>query len=87
MLKKALVLAVMAAFAASGSAFAVGYERYTVDGTPKRITHSSAKSCKSLDRALAEATFLKKYPGWIDEASFFVKDVLSQFGIVDKKGP
>ncbi len=86
-LRKALALALVALFAASGSAIAVGYERYTVDGTPKRVTPAKAKSCTTLNGALAEATFLKKYPHWIDEAAFFVKDILSQFGIVDKKGP
>ena len=86
-LRKALALAVIAIFAAYGSALGVGYERYTVDGTPKRVTPAKAKGCTSLDGALAEATFLKKYPGWIDGAAFFVKDILSQFGVVDKKAP
>jgi hypothetical protein len=86
-LRKALALAVIAIFAASGSALAVGYERYTVNGTPKRVTPAKGKRCTTLNGALAEATFLKKYPGWIDGAAFFVKDILSQFGIVNKKAP
>ena len=82
-----LVMILIVVFAAAGGAWAVGYERYPVHPSAKRVSQKKAKNCTSLEKALSEATFWDKYPQWLDQAAFAVKDVLSQFGIVDKKTP
>ena len=43
------------------------------------------KMRKLLVSALEKATFAQKYPQIIDEVTFFIKDVLSQFGLTENK--
>lgn len=62
------------------TALAVGYEQYRPAG-------SKAQETCGWWGALKKGLFVEKYPGLIDEAAFAVKDLLSQFGVVDKKTP
>ncbi|MBI5568313.1 MAG: hypothetical protein HY914_00055 [Desulfomonile tiedjei] len=80
------ILALMLLMAA-GSALAVGYDRY--EGgyhratRSQRVTHTSASAWDTV----RQASMLEKVPGVIDRAAMAVKDLLSQFGLVEKKIP
>jgi hypothetical protein len=67
------------------NALAVGYERYR----PTGYVEAQAKAQEACGwwGALKKGLFVEKYPGLIDEAAFAVKDLLSQFGVLDKKTP
>jgi len=73
-------LALLFVLATSHSVYAVGYERYEVNGA--QVTQSQTKSDASegLCHTLKQATFLEKVPAVLDQVAFFVRDVLGQFG-------
>jgi len=64
---------------------AVGYEKYDSSGNPISNTENGSKQTESLGSAVEQATFAKKYPQIIDEVTFFIRDVLSQFGLTENK--
>jgi len=84
---RVVVTCLIVVFLGTGSARAVGYERYNANGTCRTESPRKSKSFKSFQKALQEASFLEKYPAFIDQAAFFVRDILSQFGLVNKKAP
>jgi hypothetical protein len=84
---KALLIAVTVVFAATGSALAVGYERYVINGPSQRATDNRAESHASLEKALRQASLCESYPKVLDEVAFTVKDILSQFGLVNRQSP
>jgi hypothetical protein len=67
------------------NALAVGYERYRPAGS----VEAQVKAQETCDwwGSLKQGLLVDKYPGLIDEAACAVKDLLSQFGILDKKTP
>jgi len=67
------------------NALAVGYERYPPAGS----VEAQVKAQETCDwwGSLKQGLLVDKYPGLIDEAAGAVKDLLSQFGILDKKTP
>jgi len=67
------------------NALAVGYEQYRPAGCVE--TQAKAQETCGWWGALKQGLFVEKYPGLIDQAASAVKDVLSQFGVVDKKTP
>ena len=67
------------------NALAVGYEQYRPTGSPE--AQAKAQETRGWWGALKQGLFVEKYPGLIDEAASAVKDLLSQFGVVDKKTP
>jgi len=72
---------------AAGSALAVGYDRYEGGYRrglgPQRVAHTSA----SLWDTVRKASMVEKVPGVLDHAAMAFKDLLSQFGLVQKKIP
>ncbi len=66
---------------------AVGYEKYDSSGNPITGTEKDSNQEQSVSSALQKATFADKYPEVIDEVAFFIKDVLSQFGLTENKNP
>ncbi|MGC8660873.1 MAG: hypothetical protein ACP5U1_17605 [Desulfomonilaceae bacterium] len=64
---------------------AVGYEKFDASGNPISKTENGSKYGESWGSAIEQASFAKKYPQIIDEATLFIKDVLSQFGITENK--
>jgi hypothetical protein len=63
------------------NALAVGYERYRPGGSVE-----AQETCDWWG-SLKQGLLVDKYPGLIDETACAVKDLLSQFGILDKKIP
>lgn len=84
---KAVLIAVVVVFAATSSVLAVGYERYVVNGSARPVPIDRVKRYASLENALKQASFCEKYPKVLDEVAFTVKDILSQFGLVDRQAP
>ena len=68
-------------------AMAVGYEKYDSSGNPISGTENRSNQEASVSSALQKATFADKYPELIDEVTFFIKDLLSQFGLTENKNP
>lgn len=66
-------------------AMAVGYEKFDSSGNPISKTENGPKYGEGVGSAIEQATFAKKYPQMIDEVTFFIKDVLSQFGLTENK--
>ncbi|MEJ2715758.1 MAG: hypothetical protein P8182_01255 [Deltaproteobacteria bacterium] len=84
---KAMMIAIMLVLVGTGSALAVGYERYFING-PSPVGHSNkAATCRNLENALKKASLVEQYPKVLDEVAFTVKDILSQFGLVDRQTP
>lgn len=82
---KAIMIAVMVVLVGTGSALAVGYERYVINGPSQGGYDDRAVSHASLEKALKKASFVEHYPKVLDEVAFTVKDILSQFGLVDRQ--
>ncbi|MCA1962102.1 MAG: hypothetical protein LDL33_15070 [Desulfomonile sp.] len=86
-LRTSVIVATLMAFFGTGIAAAVGYERLEVNNTAQKQTAAKAAPSKDLGKALREASFIDKCPALIDQAVFFVKDILGQFGITKPKAP
>lgn len=71
----------------TGSAFAVGYDRYY--GGERRGIHPqhTTQASVSLWDSVRDASMVEKFPGAIDHAAVVIKNILSQFGLVEKKAP
>ena len=82
---KVFGIIVLISFVSVNVVMAVGYEKYDSSGNPMSKTENSAKSDENIGSAIEKATFVKKYPQIIDEVTFFIKDVLSQFGLTENK--
>jgi hypothetical protein len=67
------------------SALAVGYERYRPAGSAE--SQVMAQEARGAWESLKKGMFVEKYPGLLDDAASAVKDLLSQFGVLDKKAP
>jgi hypothetical protein len=82
-LRKIVGLALILTFSCAGMAFSVGYERYdAIDSTA-----SSKKGTRTVSYESETASFLKKCPALLDEVAFFVRDMLSQFGLANSRKP
>jgi hypothetical protein len=70
-----------------GHAGAVGYDKHVVreSAAPQADTKASCAPAKS--EAPKPKTWLERGPGLLDDAAAFVKDILGQFGIVEKTAP
>jgi hypothetical protein len=81
------VITILALLMGTGSASAVGFERY--DSMGQRIERNNATHHTRQDRPgpVQKTPFLHEWPGIIDDAASLVKDILSQFGLADKKAP
>jgi hypothetical protein len=77
---KVIVLSLMLGLVGATGAWAVGYERIEVPQAKKQ-----AKLV--VVGAPANGSFMKKCPALLDETATVVKDILSQFGLVNKKTP
>jgi hypothetical protein len=62
------------------NAFAVGYEQYRPAG------RAAEQSCGWWE-SLKKGFFVEKYPEIIDGAASTVRDLLGQFGVLDRKTP
>lgn len=76
-----LAIALVFLVAVQSNVYAVGYERYEVNGSEEKQAKSTASSGKELYKAVKEATFVEKVPVVIDEVAFFIRDILGQFGL------
>jgi hypothetical protein len=77
-------IALIVVIAGAGSVSAVGYERYdsaTVSRTPPK------KGMQTVSYQQEGSSFFKKCPAVLDEVAFFVRDILSQFGLANSKKP
>lgn len=72
-------------FLSAGVVMAVGYEKYDSSGNPISKPENKVKQAECVSSAIQEATFSQKYPQIIDEVTFFIRDVLSQFGLTENK--
>lgn len=86
-LRRTLAVAVIAFFLATGTALAVGYNKYEVDDSSQVNYAAKAKKPSSLPEALKEASFIDKCPAVLDGIASFVKEILGQFGIVQSQDP
>ncbi len=75
-------IALIMVFTGIGSAFSVGYERYDAAAV-SRV--SPKKGMQTVSYQQENSSFLKKCPAMLDEVAFFVRDVLSQFGLTNSK--
>lgn len=75
-----LALAVAVILVQPHGASAVGYERYEVSNG-----HVSRSGVPPKSGALKKATFWEKCPAVLDDVAFFVRDVLSQFGLAEHR--
>ncbi|MEW6532610.1 MAG: hypothetical protein AB1473_17400 [Thermodesulfobacteriota bacterium] len=66
---------------AAGSVTAAGYERIQVNDNGSK---GPVKPAPSLAAALKEASFIDKVPKAIEDTLACVKDLLGQFGVLDK---
>jgi len=82
-----VIVATLTAFFGTGIAAAVGYERLEVNNAAQKKATTKPAPSQDLGKALREASFIDKCPALIDQAVFFVKDILSQFGITKTKAP
>ena len=82
-----LVIALVTAVFVTGTAAAVGYDRYEVNSAAQSKEAAKPAPSKDLGKALREASFIDKCPSVIDQVVFFVKDILGQFGITKPKAP
>jgi hypothetical protein len=75
-----IVLSLILGLVGATGAWAVGYERLE--------TPQPKKQAKSVGiEAPSNGSFMKKCPALLDETAAVVKDILSQFGLIDKKTP
>lgn len=77
---KVIVLSLVLGLMGASGAWAVGYERLETP-QPRKQVKSVAIG------APANGSFAKKCPALLDETASVVKDILSQFGLVNKKTP
>lgn len=77
-------IALIMVLVVTGGAFAVGYERYD-DASVSRVRPK--KGMQTISYHQESSSFLKKCPAVLDEVAFFVRDILSQFGLANSKKP
>lgn len=82
---KSVIVVMLICFIASGIALAVGFEKYDVSGTPDPSNKVVQYGSKNVYGAINEASLTDKLPAALDEISFFVKDILGQFGLSEGK--
>ena len=82
---KVLGIIALITFLSVNVVMAVGYEKYDSSGNPVSKTENGVKNGEGVGAALEKATFAQKYPEIIDEVAFFIRDVLSQFGLTESK--
>ena len=80
-----LVLAIT--FFSYGSASAVGYEKRYTTPSPNAASAKARSYHRSLVDKLEEASLVEKCPALIEGFAEAVRDILSQFGITDKRAP
>ncbi len=88
-MRYAMKLTAVSAFVlmlAIGTAFAVGMEKYDASGAPDTSNKVVENGTKNVYGALKQVSLVDKVPVVLDEISFFVKDLLEQFGLADGKG-
>jgi hypothetical protein len=81
------VFLLLATVISAGTVFAVGYERVSLPDTPPAKVQNSMGSDLRGWEAVKKASFVEKIPGVIDDVAMLVKDVLGQFGLIEKKAP
>jgi hypothetical protein len=77
-LKAIVLFSILGIFGATG-AWAVGYERLEVSregNQPKTVVTEAAGN-----------GFMQKYPALLDETASVIRDILSQFGLINTKTP
>jgi hypothetical protein len=77
-----VILALVAALSMPCSVLAVGYER--IDISEEKAT-SNGHPRSTLAEALEKATFVRKVPAVLDSTALAIKDLLGQFGLMDRK--
>jgi len=82
--KRIVGIALILIFSCAGNAFSVGYERYDA---PEGPASSSKNGMKVVNYRPENSSFLKKCPAVLDDVAFFVRDVLSQFGLTNSRKP
>jgi len=78
-LRVLVLVAIFVAFITT-SALAVGYERL-------EVPVNSPQSKTVVTQTTANGSVFQKCPALLDETASLVKDILSQFGLIDKKTP
>jgi hypothetical protein len=81
---RTVVIALIIALVGSVSAVAVGYERYE---TSRAYRVPSKKRTKTANYHQQSPSILARCPAALDEIAFSVRDILSQFGLVDSRKP
>ncbi|AFM25471.1 hypothetical protein [Desulfomonile tiedjei] len=76
---KMLGLVMLLGLGVTVHAWAVGYERLEVDATKTRTNVVSSNG--------PAASIAEKCPALLDEVAGVITDLLSQFGIINKKAP
>jgi hypothetical protein len=82
-----LATVTLVVFLGTGIAQAVGYERSYPENGVAAKTAVKLESPPGIVTALKEASMVGKIPSFVEDVATFVKDILSQFGILDKKAP
>jgi len=83
----AIVTSLIVLLIAAGGVLAVGYESYGVKTDRQSTTKVYPRTEQGLYDALKNASFVEKYPAYIDELAFTVRDILSQFGLAKNTNP
>lgn len=85
------MICLLVSIVCAGSVGAVGYDRRIAPDTgPPPETKASCPPAKpeaSKPEAPKPKTWLDRGPGLLDDATAVVKDILGQFGIVERKAP
>ncbi|MBI5250629.1 MAG: hypothetical protein HY912_14155 [Desulfomonile tiedjei] len=75
-----IVLISILSVAGTTSSWAVGYERLEIPQNQKQTK-------TVVTEAKANGSFMQKCPALLDETAGVVRDILSQFGLINKKTP
>ncbi|MGD9817647.1 MAG: hypothetical protein AB7V04_03000 [Desulfomonilaceae bacterium] len=78
---KTVAVCLLILLMALGTAMAVGFERYDVSGVPDPSNKVVENANRNVYGAIKQASFSDHVPAVLDEISFFVRDVLGQFGL------
>jgi hypothetical protein len=86
LIAKAFTVALLTVSFCCHDALAVGYEEKASSTTQSRETRKNEGSSGDLLTAIKKATFVEHYPGYLDKAAFFIKDLMGQLGLGEEKG-
>lgn len=86
LIAKAFAVALLLVSFCCHDALAVGYEEKTSSATQRSETGANQGSSGDLLTAIKKATFAEHYPGYLDKAAFFIKDLMGHLGLGEEQG-